>query len=263
MRYLKLLLLFSKQNFKRQLAYRPSFITAVVGKILRMVLVIVFWQAIFYNIPEIKGWNFNNILVLIASFLLIENIASITFHRNLAYYFPSWIRKGDFDRVLTQPINPLFYSSFAVIDFFDLFSSLAIIALWIYIIIQVTLPFSFLALIVYLIALGLALGFLYGLMVFLSSSTFWTITSTGIGRFFEEVIRTSQFPTDIFKGTFRTVLLYIFPLVGVATLPTKIFQGQFNQWPLLLYFGAFVILLLLISIKIWFWALKHYSSASS
>lgn len=262
LRYLKLLYYFGRINLQQQIAYRPSFITAIIGKVLRMFLVIIFWQAIFYNIPNIKGWNFNAILILIASYLLVENIMVISFHRNLAYYLPNLIRKGEYDFILIKPINPLFYSSFRIIDFFDVFSGLAVVGLWIYIIFQVSLPLSWLAFLLYLLALVLALGFIYSLMVLLSSSTFWTITSQGIGRFFEEVIRTAQFPTDIFKGTLRTIFLFVFPIIGIATLPAKIFQGQIN-WHLLAYFAIFVIILVFISIKFWFWALKHYSSASS
>jgi len=194
--------------------------------------------------------------------LTVESTILTTFHRNLSYYLPDLLKKGDFDFLLTKPLNPLFYSSFRIIDLMDLTSSSLVIFLWYYYFTHYASAFSFLSFILYLILLGFGLIFLFSLLVIFASSAFWTINATGLGRFFEDIIRTGRFPTDVFKGAFSFLFLYVFPIATIATVPSKAFLGTTN-WPYYVYLVVFTFILTLISKKVWNYALKHYSSASS
>ena len=261
-KYLKIIWVFSRVNLQNQMAYRPSFFLAVLGKTLRMLILILLFQVIYFNTPLLAGWKFEEIFLLIVTFLTIESIIIITFHRNLSYYLPYLIRKGEFDFLLTKPLNPLFHVSFRIIDLMDLTSALMVVYLWYYYFAHYASSISFLQILLYLVFIICALIFIFSLLVIIASSAFWTINATGLGRFFENLIRVGRFPTDIFRGIFSFLFLYIFPIGIVATVPSQILLGTVS-WLYLFYLILFTAVLYLISQKVWHYALKHYSSASS
>ncbi|PIY95502.1 MAG: hypothetical protein COY66_06580 [Candidatus Kerfeldbacteria bacterium CG_4_10_14_0_8_um_filter_42_10] len=261
-KYLKIIWIFSKVNLQNEMAYRPSFFLAVIGKTTRMLILILVFQVIYFNTPLLAGWEYKDIFLLAITYLTIESIIITTFHRNLSYYLPDLIKKGNFDFVLTKPLNPLFYSSFRIIDSMDLTSSFLVIFLWYHYFTHYAGTFSLLSLILYLLLLGLGLIFLFSLLVIIASSAFWTVNATGLGRFFEEIVRTGRFPTDVFKGAFSFLFLYVFPIALIATVPSKAFLGTID-WRYLAYLAVFTFIFTLISKRVWNHALRHYSSASS
>lgn len=261
-KYLKILFLFGKVSLMQQLAYRPSFILAVIGKILRIGIILIFFQAIYFNIKSIAGWSFEQILFLTATFFTIEFIMSVTFHRNLCYYFPHLLRQGTFDFILAKPLNSLFYTSLRVIDFFDLTSFIPVIFLWWYIFSKFSNLLIFYNFFLYLLLLFNSLVFIFAISLLIASVNFWTITSTGIGRFFENLIKTARFPTDIFSGVLRIIFFYLIPISIITTIPTKTLLGILN-FKIIIFAFCFSFVLLFISLKTWKYGLKHYSSASS
>lgn len=260
-RYLKLLWLFAKRSLIDQMAYRGTFFLAVLGKVSRMVIPFIFFQAIFLKVPRVGGWNYQEIAVLIATYLTLESLAVITFHRNLSYYLPDSLRNGEFDFLLTKPVGTLFFSSFKAIDFFDLTSAITAVGAWIYIFKILDISINFFNFLPFFIACFIGLAFWYGLILCLASTSFWTITATGLGRFLEGIIRTSRYPATVFHGHWRNVVFYIFPLAFMSTLPAGLLLGKIQPF-YLLYAFIFVSLALYLSVKFWKYALRHYQSAA-
>lgn len=261
-KYLKLFFHFGKISLMNQTAYPASFILAVIGKTCRMLILIIFFKVIYFNVPSVAGWNFSQVMILVASYLTVESLAIITFHRNLLYYTPAYIQKGDFDMMLTKPINPLYYSSFRVIDFFDITSFLTVIVIWLYIVINYSAVIKIDGIFIYLILMFSALAFLYAICIFICGSAFWFGRTIGLGRGLEAVMRASRYPTDIFRGGASIFFNFIFPISIIATLPAKTLLNLAN-WPILIYSLIFTAIFGLLAYKFWLFSLKHYSSASS
>jgi ABC-2 type transport system permease protein len=133
-KYFRIFWQFAKISLMNQMAYRPSFFLAVIGKTFRIAILLIFFKVIYLSIKNIAGWDFNEILALTATYLTVEFFAVITFHRNLFYQLPWLIRRGNLDFILTKPINPLFHTSFRVVDMFDLTSFAPVLFLWAYIV---------------------------------------------------------------------------------------------------------------------------------
>ncbi len=261
-KYLRISKYFIRVHFFLHTMYRLSFFTALIGKILRGLILIVFFYAIYLNIPAIGEWNFNEILVLIATYLTIEAIIVMTFHRNLFYYFPRDVKRGDFDFSLVKPVNTLFITSFKVFDVFDLFSHLPLIYFWYYIFVNTSLVFAWQNILLFILLLLNSVVFIYAITLIIASTSFWTINSTGLGRFFENLLQTSRYPTTIYSRGVKLGFDYILPITIIATFPSQVLLGQ-NNWPYFTFALFFSIILLVIAISFWRFALKHYSSASS
>lgn len=239
-----------------------TFVVAVMGKILRSALLVIFFQAFFLHIPTFAGWSFQEILLLLVVYLTVEWIIIVTFHRNLAYWFPKTLLDGSFDFILAKPLNPLFYSSFRIIDWFDIMSVPPIVLLWVYVMSQYSWNFHALDIFFFLIFMVLALVFYFAILLLVVSTAFWTIQATGIGRFLENIFRAARYPTGSFRGAFRAVVLFVIPIGFVATLPTEILLSR-SSWQYMVYAVIFIACLLFVSMWFWRFAVKHYSSASS
>lgn len=252
-----------KFGFIRATAYPPSFFAAIIGKVLRIGLTLVFFQAIYLHTSILAGWNYSDILVLTASYFTVEAVIITTFHRNLMFWLPARLQDGSFDFFLTKPISPLFQTSFKIIDAFDITaSSTSVILLWWYIFSKQIITPSFLEIGVFLILSAIAVIFVFSLLLIIASASFWTITATGTGRLFESVFRAARFPGDIFKGPARIALLYIVPVGLVVSAPADVLLGKF-VWSHISFLIIFTAILSFTAFRFWNYALRHYSSASS
>jgi ABC-2 type transport system permease protein len=261
-RYGRLIYIFTSANFQRQLAYRPSFFLAVIGKILRMALLLLFFNTLFQYTPLLAGWKYQDIFLLFTIYLTVESMMISTFHRNLSFYLPELLRKGSFDFLLTKPVSSLWYASFRVIDLMDLTSALFVIYLWIYYFVNFGESIGFVSLLFLVFWMGVALFFIYSLLVIISSTAFWTINATGIGRLFEDVVKIGRYPTNIFQGALHVIVLFIFPIGIIANLPADVLLHR-GEWWYVGYALLFCGIIWLISRKIWQLAMRRYSSASS
>src|SRR4030067_475906 len=105
MRYVRLFLLFIKIGLMRQMAYRPHFFIMITGKVIRMGLLLFFFQAIFLKVDRIGQWSYDHVLLLFATFHILDYLMSITFQRNLSFYLPRQIQNGELDRRMVLPAN--------------------------------------------------------------------------------------------------------------------------------------------------------------
>ena len=258
-RYLKILWFFAKVSLMKQMAYRTSFFLAVLGKTIRVAVIVIFFQAIFLNVKEIGGWKFEEVLLLYATFSLIDFLISVTFHRNLIYYLPDKIRKGEYDFRMVKPINLLFYTSFEVIDLMDLASIIPAFALLGYAFWKIDFSFAPLQFLLYGFLIINALIFLYALLVLLAATNFWAIQKTGLGRFYENVVRIARYPTDIYEKFWKILLVYVLPISIIAQVPAGGLLGKLS-WPYLVYVLVFSVLFLVLAIRFWKFGLKRYTS---
>lgn len=258
--YFRMLKLFAQFSLMRQLAYRLSFAIGVFGKILRIGVLLLFFDFLYLRTSLLAGWRHEEVLVLSAIYLTIELLYSITFQRNLLYWFPQRLRKGSFDFLITKPINTLFHTAFKDIDFFDLFSSIPVVALWVYLFVTVGVSWKILPLVIFF--MGVSLVFLFAVTLIIASLSFWTIQGSGIGRLTDHVMRVSRYPADVFHGGWRILFWYILPVGIIATLPAKIWFSVFDPW-YTVYALFITLVLLIISFRFWHFGLRHYQSASS
>ena len=114
-RYLHLFLLFLKVGLMRAMAYRPHFFMMIAGKVIRIGLLFFFFQAIFFQVDRIGQWSFDGVLLLFATFQIVDFLMSITFDRNIAFFLPQRIqslaRFARAHRVHRERYQPKYFSN--------------------------------------------------------------------------------------------------------------------------------------------------------
>ncbi|UCF92199.1 MAG: ABC-2 family transporter protein [Desulfobacterales bacterium] len=261
-RYLQLFGLFIKMGLMRQMAYRLNFFMMVIGKIIRIGLLILFFQAIFLKIDRIGEWNYDQVLLLFATFHFVDYVMSITFQRNLAFQLPRRIQMGELDARMILPVNLLFMVSFEDIDMIDFFSFLPSLGFLGYVFYRLDFAFSWAQLLIYVLLLINALVFLFSVILIITTISFWTTQSYGLARIFDNLLRICRYPLDIFEGFWKAVFIYILPLVLIAQIPSQALLKLLAPGAL---FGAFAVTGMFLGLALVFWniGLKNYMSAST
>ncbi len=260
-RYLKIFGLFIKIGLIRQMAYRPHFFMMVAGKVIRIVLIFFFFQAIFLKVDSIGQWRFDQVLLLFATFHIVDFLTSILFQRNLIHAFPRWVQTGELDTRLLLPVNHLFWVSFENIDLMDFFSFIPSLAFLGYVILNLSLNFELSQILIYGILIINAIVFVYSINLIIASISFWTVQSYGIGRIMDNIFKIGRYPLDIFDGFWKIVFIYFFPLVVIAQLPVQAFLKILSfRYILFAFFISGIFMF--IAISFWKKGIKNYLSAS-
>jgi ABC-2 type transport system permease protein len=262
MRYLRLFLLFVKIGLMRQMAYRPHFFMMIAGKVIRISLLLFFFQAIFFKVDQIGQWTFDQVLLLFATFHVVDFLMSITFHRNLSFHLPRLIQTGDLDSRMVLPTNLLFLLSFEDIDLMDFFSFLPSLGFLGYVFYRIGFNFSWVQGITYVLLLMNALVFIFAVVLLIATVSFYTTQSYGMARIFDNLLKIGRYPLDIFEGFWKVIFIYFLPLILIAQVPA---QALLQTPPL-----EFIIFALGVSgvflfgaLNFWKFGLRHYLSASS
>jgi ABC-2 type transport system permease protein len=244
----------------RQMAYRPHFFLMIFGKVIRMVLLLLFFQAVFFKVDALGQWTFDQVLLLFATFHMVDYLMSITFQRNLSYHLPALIQNGNLDSRMILPVNLLFLSSLESIDMMDLVSFIPCLGLLAYALYRLEFAFTWLQALVYGLARTRCCSFCRRSDI--ATISFWTTQSAGLGRIFDDLTRIGRYPLDIFEGFWKFVFIYVLPLALIAQAPSQALLGSLDPGFALYAFGCSS-LLVVIAVGFWKMGLRAYSSTSS
>jgi len=262
MRYFKLFCLLVKIGLMRQMAYRPNFFLMITGKVIRIALLFFFFQAIFLKVDRIGQWTYDHVLLLFATFHIVDYVMSITFQRNLAFHLPRRIQMGDLDHRMILPVNLLFLSSFEELDLQDFFGFIPSLGFLAYVLYRLGLSFSWAQAVTYVLLVFNALVFLFSMILIIATISFWTTQSYGLARIFDNLTRIGRYPLDIFQGFWKVVFIYFLPLVLIAQVPSQALLRTLSPWFVLFAFSVTGVLLMF-ALNFWKVGLKNYLSAST
>ena len=254
--------IFIAQDLKKMMEYKIDFLTGAVSFLLGQAVNIAFLWIIFSQIPELKGWNYNEI-IFIYGFSLLPKALDHLFCDNLWMVGYSIVAKGDFDKYLTRPISPLFtviVEKFQVDALGELVVGIALIASTID---KISIQWSILNVLLFLIILPFATLIYTGIKIITASLAFWIKRSGQITHVFYMVNDFAKYPTTIYNGFIRTVITYIIPFAFTAFYPASYFLTGEN---LLFNIGLTIVIscvLMIISVLVWSKGVSAYESAGS
>ncbi len=246
----------------REMAYRPHFFMMVAGKVIRIGLLFLFFQAIFFRVERIGQWSFDGVLLLFATFHIVDFLMSITFHRNLSFGLPRKVQTGDLDMRMILPGNLLFFLSLEDMDLMDFFSFIPTLGFLGYVLYRLEFSFSWVQMAAYVLLLFSALVFLFAMVLIIATISFWTAQSYGLARIFDDLLKIGRYPLDIFQGFWKVTFIYFLPLVVIAQIPTQVLLGVLS-FKSVLYSFCVAGISLLIALSFWKVGIRNYSSAST
>lgn len=239
---------------------RGSSILFLVGKGLRFAMMLFFLLIVHQNVRTFAGYTTDQVIVFFLTYQLVDLISQIFFRG--VYMFSNEVRTGEFDFTLIKPLNPLFKSLTGRPDINDTLFLIPTVVVTLVIISQLQLEISLLSIGWYLLLLINSLVIATALHILVLVVAILTTEVDGIIWLYRDLIRLGQFPTTIYPEILRFALLFIIPVGAMITIPA---EALMSISPLVRTLGAFAIsgAILVVSLLLWNWSLKRYSSASS
>lgn len=244
-----------------QIAFASRFGAAIflIGKLLRFFFFLFFIVILFTKIHLIAGYTIWEMIFFFLTFNLIDIIPQFLFRD--VYRFRAQIVNGYFDFTLLKPMSPLFKSLFGgsdLLDLLTLFLMLLLLTFSIHSIGAVSLGEIFLYMLLIVNSCFIALAFH---VLVLSLGVITTEVDNAMWLY-RDVTQMGRFPIDIYTDPLRTVLTFAIPVGVMMTFPAKALLGLLS-WPLIVVACAIGAISCILSLFVWHYALRFYSSASS
>ena len=262
MRYIRLHKIFIAQYLKKLMEYKADFLLGAVGLLLTQVFQLAFLGIIFSQIPALIGWSFQEIL-FIYGFSLIAKTLDHLFTDNLWMVGYRIIRKGEFDKYLTRPINTLYHviaENFCVDAFGEMLTCILLLA---YSIPSLDMPFHWYTIPLWIVVAVFATLIYTSLKIMTAAISFWTKASGHITHMLYMTNDFGKYPVSIYNKFVQTVITYVIPFAFTAYFPASYFLTGNNPW---FCVGGTVIagtVLFALALFIWHKGLSAYESAGS
>ena len=254
--------IFVVQELKRMMEYKGDFLTGIAGFLLNQFFNLMFLWIIFANIPNLMGWTIEQIVFIYGFSLIPKGIDHLLFDNlwSIGYFT---VRKGDFDKYLTRPINPLFHVMVEKLQIDALGELIMGIAL-----IGVTLPslsidWSVTKVLLIIIVIPFATMIYVGIKTATAAIAFWTKRSGNIIYMFYMVNDFAKYPVTIYNNFVKAVITYIIPFAFTAFFPANYILTGENP---LFNIGMTVVIalvIMVIGVFVWNKGIKAYESAGS
>lgn len=260
-RYFTLWYSFFTNSLSRELEYRWHFIAQFTMDIVWYAVQLLLFEVLFLYAPTIGGINKTDMHIFLGTLFVIDAMnMTLTSHNFFA--FPDLIRSGELDFYLIRPVSTVFMSSFRFPSIGSFMNLLTAISFLMYSLAQVPLAERIPGLLIYplFVVLGLAVMTAFQL-IFMGISVF-TVGADGIQWILFTIHNFGMRPDTIYTGFFRKVLLYVFPLSLIASVPARLLFAN-PDYGLIASSGLCGIAFIYASYRFFTFALTKYSGASS
>lgn len=232
----------------------------LTGKSVRFGMALVFLLLIRNNVSQFSGYTTDQMIVFFLTYQFVDLLAQI-FYRG-AYLFGNLVRNGDFDFLLAKPISPLFRALTGKPDINDVVFMVPSILVSFAIASQLNLQVTMVSVFWYGILLVNSFLIVTSLHVLVMVVGILTTEVDGVIWLYRDLIRLGQFPVSVYLQPLQFALFFIVPIGLMITVPAEVLLNvqptQSILTTLVLGVGSFFL-----SLRVWSWSLRQYSSASS
>jgi ABC-2 type transport system permease protein len=241
-----------KINVKTFVEYRISFVLQVVFIFLNNVIWLIFWFFFFVNFPVVNGYVFTDMAMIYGIVAMAYGLSGI--FSNNRKDLAEIINKGKLDYYLTLPKNVLFHlgtSGLSIFSIGDLIFGIIVL-----IIFGGSYP---LWLIILFIITGVIL--LNGIGIIVGSIAFYIGNSERLSHTLHlSTIALSIYPIGIFGDYAKLILLTIFPVAFIGSIPLEVLKS-FSLEGVLLIIGV-ALVVLAIAVIVFYYGLRRYESGN-
>ncbi len=260
MKYFKVWKQLSSNAISSYLTNRIDAASYFIGKLIRFGFFLLLIFSIFNFTDSLAGYGKYEVILFFLTFNLVDVLAQ-AFFRGI-YLFKDDVRLGNFDYIISKPINPLFYALTRLTDILDIIFLAPIILLIIYIIPQLSVAVTWINVLFYIVFLIMGQIIILGIHILSACVTIWTMESENFIWLYRESMTIGRFPPEIYSSFIQFVFTFIMPIIIVVAFPTRALLGLIDFNSILIAAGITVIFFGG-SLFLWKISLRHYSSASS
>lgn len=261
-RYLKLYGRFAAQYIKFMMQSKVNFFIGFFCFLVNQATGLGFLYLVFQQIPTLKGWTFYEILFIYGFAQLPRGIDHL-FTDNIWMLGMRIIVRGEFDRYLLRPINPLFHlisENFQPDAFGELAVGIAITALGA---INLNLKITFINIILFIVFIIAGAIIYTAIKLFFASLAFWIKNSMPVMNIAYNISDFAKYPNKIYSKFIQAFITIIIPFAFTAFIPASYFTGQTSLTLALLGTIGVAIISAIIAYSTWLYGIKAYESAGN
>jgi ABC-2 type transport system permease protein len=244
-----------QMNLASAMEYRASFISQALGMLINNGIYFLFWLIYFDRFEEIRGYRISEIYLLFAvvaggfglAFALCGNARNI----------PAIVAQGrlDYYLALPRPVLPhVLMSRLEISTIGDI--SFAVLAF------LFAGQFSLLDILLFLIVSILTAIVFVSFSTLLGSLAFYLGNAQQLsGQAINALITFALYPTGLFKGWLKFVLLTIVPATFVGAVPVELITT--HRWETLVQLALFALALATAATLVFYTGLRRYESGSA
>lgn len=261
-KYLKLYVKFLSQYLKTLMEYKTDFLIGLVGFLLVQFSGLAFLYIVFQKIPSLNGWSLDEVL-FIYGFAQLPRGLDHLFTDNIWMLSGRIIVRGEFDRYLLRPINPLFHLLAEVFQpdaFGELIVGIALVAVSVP---KLHINFNLLNISLFILLIFLGAVIYTSIKLFFASFSFWIKFSQSIVFMSYSLSDFSKYPISIYAKPIQAILTFFIPFAFTAYFPAGYFVGKIN---LLTAAGGTALVSLIsfvIAYSTWIKGIQTYESAGN
>lgn len=259
-KYFKIWKQLANLSISSYLSNRLDSSTFFIGKVIRLILFLLMIEAIFSHTKLMAGYGKYEIILFMLTYYFIDVFGQAVFRG--IYTFKNEIKTGNFDFLISKPVNKLFFTASRMIDILDSIFLIPIIYLIVLTVINLQTEINFFNIFFYIMLIISGMLITLGLHIISASITVISEESENFIWLYRETISLGRFPPEILPSFLQLLLTYILPIIIIVSFPVKALLGSLS-WQFILFALLYSILFFALSLIIWNKALKHYSSASS
>ncbi|MBI4990875.1 ABC-2 family transporter protein [Candidatus Gottesmanbacteria bacterium] len=259
LRYIKVWLILSINSFQTFFLSRFGAVIFLTGKIVRFILYLVFLVLLVSKTKILAGYNLWQVILFYLTFNFIDSITQMLFRE--VYRFRQYILSGNFDLLLVKPVNSLFRILFGGTDFLDFITLLPFIIFIIIVIAQLP-QISLLGLLFYLLLLINAITIAMSFHILVMALAILTLEIDHAIMIYRDFTGMGKLPVDIYGEPLRSFVTFVIPVGIMMTFPVKSLVGLLSFDAVIMAF-VFGIILFIVSLTVWNYSLRQYTSASS
>lgn len=246
-----------KIEIKTRIAYRMDFLVSSLLRLFTELFIPLLTLLIYRTGRSFPGWTIYEVLLIQSVFLISKGIA-FPFLWGVVWNTMDKVREGTFDLILLKPHSPILITISSSFDSEEASRLIGGIVLFIYSADRLGgLPlFSYLKLFLMVLLSVLVIS---SFAILMTSVTFKWIGNSRLFEIFENISLISQYPFSIYTKAFRDVFTMIVPIGMIGFIPASVFLDK--EVTGLSFSILACIALLFLSVFIWRYMIKKYSSA--
>lgn len=260
-RYLRLALVQLRISAAAGMAYRADFLLEGVMTLAWSGLTLLPLLVLFADREAVAGWDAPSALLVVACFMIVkavlEGVVSPSF-----VDLVERIRTGSFDYVLLKPVDAQWIMSASRFEPWKIFDVLVAIGLGVYAFGKLGGPPALGDLALGAVMLGAGILAMYAIWIVCAAASFWVVRLDNLTYLLGAIFDTARWPVHVFRGVWRFVFTFVFPVALMTTFPAMAVLGRLDANTALATLGGAVVLLV-IGRLVWRTAIRSYTSASS
>lgn len=249
------------QDLKSKMSYRADFIISTIGMLFANIAGFVAFWILFQNFPDIRGWNYYEMLFLYGFSMLAMTPVQCFFDNN--WNLNRALYTGDFIKYCFRPVNLFFYYMSEVFDVKGLGQCAFGVGTLIYAWHKLALPVTAASMIGLILAVISASLFMIALMNIAAATGFWLVGATQVMILMFKFKDYARYPVTIFNRVFRIIFTFLIPIGFMAYYPSLPFIRPDSVSVLSYLTPVLGVVFFYVSYRIWMKGARQYSGTGS